>query len=301
MAIVLALAAALCNALATIFERMGVESAPRDAALRWKLVLHVLHRPIWFLGLASMMGAFLFQAAALDKGGLTLVQPLLVTELLFLVVILRVWFGRPLGWREAVGCVATVAGLAVFLAVSNQGGGNAIPVLSDWLLVSGVCIAAVAGSLLLARRGSPAWRSAWYGTAAGLTFALCAAFIKSSTTLLSDGGALYMFQHLEPYCVALTGVAGLFLAQNAYHAGPITASQATLLVVDPISSIIIGVELFGDNLRGGSGALALDALALLVMSFGLVVLCHAPLIVSTTADDRLSRVSAGTLSTTPGP
>lgn len=289
MAIVLALAAALFNALATIFERIGVETAPSDAAMRWKLVAHVLHRPIWFVGLLAMVGAFLFQASALAEGGLSLVQPLLVTELLFLVVILRVWFGRPLGWREAIGCVCTVAGLAVFLAVSDQGGGNVIPGRADWVFVVGACLGAVVISLALARGGTRAWRSAWLGTAAGVSFALCAAFMKAATILLNHGGPIAMFEHFEPYGVAVTGALGLFLAQNAFHAGPITASQAALLIVDPIASVVIGVGIFGDNLRGGTSVLALDALALLVMSAGLFVLCHAPLIVSAAADERLSR------------
>jgi drug/metabolite transporter (DMT)-like permease len=289
VAIVLALAAALCNALATIFERMGVETAPQDAVMRWKLMAHVLHRPIWFLGLLSMTGAFLFQAAALSRGGLTVVQPILVTELLFLVVILRVWFGRPLGWREAFGCVATVAGLAVFLAVSDQGGGNAVPRASDWVEVIVACAVGIAVSIALASRGSRSWRSAWYGAAAGMSFALCASFIKSATNLLSHGGVAYLMQHFQPYGVAVAGGLGLFLAQCSYRAGPITTSQASLLIVDPIVSIIIGVELFGDNLRGGKGALALDAVALAVMCGGLFVLSHSPLIASSTADERLSR------------
>jgi len=81
----------------------------------------------------------------------------------------------------------------------------------------------------------------------------------------------------------------LFLAQNAFHSGPITASQASLVIVDPIASIVIGVGLFGDNLRGSIGALSVDALALLLMSIGLFVLCHSPLIVNTSAEDRLAR------------
>jgi drug/metabolite transporter (DMT)-like permease len=293
MAIVLALAAALCNALATIFERIGVESAPADAAMRWKLMAHVLRRPTWWLGLLSMVGAFLFQVSALDKGGLTLVQPLLVTELIFLVLILRVWFGRPLGWREAVGVVLTVAGLATFLAVSDQGGGNVIPNQVGWLLMMIATVGAVAACLVVARVGSRPWRSAWYGAAAAISFAVCAAFMKATTVLLGHGGFSGLFTHFEPYGIVVSGLAGLFFAQNAFHAGPITASQASLLIVDPIASIVIGVGLFGDNLRGGIGVLAVDALALALMSLGLFVLCHSPLIVSTGAEDRLRRVRPG--------
>ncbi|MGH9296670.1 MAG: DMT family transporter [Acidimicrobiales bacterium] len=291
MAVVFALLAAVCNAVATILERMGVETAPADAELRWKLVAHVLRRPVWFFGLLAMMGAFLFQAAALDKGGLTVVQPLLVTELLFLVVILRVWFGRPLGWRELLGTVFTVTGLAVFLAMSDQGGGDVTPSALGWLLVIVASAGAIVVAVALTRFGSRPWRSAWFGAAAGVAFALCAGFIKSTTMLLSSVGPIHMFFHFQPWGIAVSGLAGLFLTQNAYHAGPITASQATLLIVDPIGSILIGVGLFGDNLRGSGAALAVDALALLVMSTGLFVLCHSPLIVNTTSEDRLTRRS----------
>lgn len=300
MAIAFALAAALCNALATIFERMGVESAPGEKISSARLIAHILRRPIWFLGLGAMVGAFLFQAAALSQGGLTLVQPLLVTELLFLVVILRVWFGRPLGWREATGTICTVAGLALFLAVSDQGGGNDIPTLGEWALVVAVCAGAIAASVSLARTGSRAWRSAWFGASAGVSFALCASFIKSATTLFARGGLVFLMGHFEPYGIAVAGGLGLILAQYAYRAGPITASQAALLIVDPIASILIGVGLFGDNLRGGVGILAVDALALAVMSFGLFVLCHSPLIVNTAPDDRLSREVPAPGAMTPG-
>lgn len=300
VAVVLALFAALCNALSTIFQRMGVETAPPEASLRWQLIRHIVRRPVWFLGFSTMVGAFLFQAAALDRGALTVVQPLLVTELVFLVVILRVWFGRTLGWREAVGTISLVAGLGTFLAASDQGGGNAIPTLQQWVIVILACLVAVVTSVLLTRVGSRPWRSAWFGAAAAICFALCAAFIKSTMTLLHQHGIAATFAHFEPYGIAVTGLLGLFLTQNAFHAGPITASQASLVIVDPIASIVIGVSLFADNLRGGYGALALDAVALAVMSFGIFVLCHSPLIAETTAEERLSSNRAAA-NARPGP
>lgn len=291
MAVVFALAAALCNALATIFERLGVESAPADASMRLKLMAHVLRRPVWFLGLAAMVGAFGFQVVALSQGGLTLVQPILVTELLWLVVILRGWFGKPLGWREAGGAILTVAGLSTFLAVSGQSGGGEIPGATGWILMLSAAAGAVVVCVAMARVGSRPWRSAWFGAGAAVSFAVCAGFMKSTTTLVSQEGLAHLFTHFEPYAIAASGLVGLFLTQNSFHAGPITASQASLLIVDPIASILIGIGLFGDQLRGSSGALALDAAALLVMCFGLFVLCHSPLIVSTGSDELLSRAS----------
>ena len=134
--------------------------------------------------------------------------------------------------------------------------------------------------------GSRVWRSAWFGASAAISFAMTAAFTKSTTTLFSHG-VVQVFTHWEPYAIAVGGLVGLVLTQNSFHAGPIAASQATLTTVDPIVSIIIGVGLFGDVLRGGPASLALEALALVVMSVGLVVLSESPLIAGAEADEAL--------------
>ncbi len=286
VAIFLAICAALCNALTTIFQRLGVETASDSEGRGLKLMRHVLHRPIWYIGFAAMIGSFLLQAAALGFGALSTVQPLMVTELVFLVVILRVWFGAPLGWREASGTVLTVAGLAGFLAMSDAGGGSTIPSTGGWIIVIGASCGAILICLLCTRTGSRPWRSAWFGAAAAISFALGASFTKTTTILFSDG-FWQIFGHWEPYGIIVAGLAGLVLTQDAFHAGPITASQATLTIVDPIVSIVIGVGLFDDELRGGIGALAFDAGALLVMCVGLFVLSQSPLIAGSIAQEQL--------------
>jgi hypothetical protein len=52
---------------------------------------------------------------------------------------------------------------------------------------------------------------------------------------------------------------------------------------------VIGVGLFDDDLRGGMGALAFDAAALLVMCVGLFVLTQSPLIAGSAAEEHLGR------------
>lgn len=288
MAIALAIGAALCNAVTSILQRLGVETAATRDGRGWRLMRHVVRRPVWLLGFAAMLGSFALQACALGFGSLSVVQPLMVTELVFLVLILRVWFGHPLGWREASGTVLTVAGLGTFLALSDSGGGDAIPGAVAWVIM----ISAATGGIVLcvscAQFGSRPWRSAWYGASAAIAFALSASFTKVTTTLFSHG-FWHLFADWEPYAIIVAGLAGLVLTQNSFHAGPITASQSTLIIVDPIVSIVIGIGLFGDQLRGGVGALALDALGLTVMSVGLFVLCQSPLIAGESAGESLGR------------
>jgi len=70
---------------------------------------------------------------------------------------------------------------------------------------------------------------------------------------------------------------------SALRAGPITASRITLVTVNPLLSIVLGVTLFGDVLRGGGLWISLEVLALAVLVVGVVVLTRSPLVAG--ADD----------------
>lgn len=111
-AIVLAAGAALLSALAVVLQRVALESAPAGSSLSPRLMTHALRQRGWLAGFGLMLAMFVLQAAALRAGQLSVVQPVLTTELVFLVAILVIGFHRTVGWRELLGIVAIVAGLA---------------------------------------------------------------------------------------------------------------------------------------------------------------------------------------------
>ncbi len=281
---VLATAAAFSNALTSILQRLGVESAPEEDALSIRLVVYALKSPIWIAGFAAMVVAFLFQAMALSYGDLSTVQPILTTELIFIVAILGLWFKQHLGWHEWLGAIATAAGLSGFLYIGSSRPGNGVPSASDWLIVGGSVLCAVVATVLLARRGSRFWKAAMFGTAGAVTYAFTAALIKVTATYFTRGWA-EIFVHWQTYAIAVAGLLAVFMAQNAFHAGPITASQSALVIVDPIASILIGITLFGDHLRTGGVRGPLEVFSLAVMFIGAFYLSHSPLVVGVKADD----------------
>jgi drug/metabolite transporter (DMT)-like permease len=287
--IVLALCAGLANALATVLQRLGVEATPGGTASSGRLIASVLKRPVWFAGLVCMIASFLLQALALSAGTLSTVQPVMVTELVFLLAILGIWFHRALGWREWVGACGTAIGLGIFLAASTPTGGGLKPDIGDWGLVLGCSAAGLVLALACAHRGRRSWRAAWYGVAGGIAFALTAAFIKVTTDYAQSQGLARIFLHWQPYAIAAAGLIGLVVTQHALQAGPIAASQSALLIVNPMASILMGILLFGDHLQTTRGRAAADALALGVMFVGLIVLSHSPLIASSAEDEQLSR------------
>ena len=285
--ILFALLAAASNATATVLQRIGVEQASKGGVSSRALIAGVLHRPVWFVGLALTTTSFLLQAVAIAWSNLSTVQPVMVTEIVFLVAILGVWFRRRVGWREWVGTCGTALGLGLFLALSHSRGGNARPTSTDWLLLLVAASGAVVVFTLAGRRGPAMWRAASYGLAAGVTFALTAAFVKSTADEWSRGIGV-VFTHPEVYGVAASGLIGLVVAQHALEAGPIAASQSALLIVNPISSIVMGVWLFDDHVDATGPRLGLEVASLALMSIALVVLAQSPLISSAHANAQLS-------------
>ena len=277
MVFVLALGAALANALTSVFQRKGIECAPADATMRLSLITYALRRGIWLAGFALMIVSFLLQAVALHFGRLSEVQPILTTELVFLVIVLVSWFGFTMGRREWIGVLAVCAGLAGFLYFADPVDGTLSPPGWEWLVAGLACGAGIVVSVLLARRGPRWWRAAMFGTAASISFAFTAACTKVvSGYAASDWTSLY--RHWQTYALAFFGALAVFLAQNAIHAGPIVASQSTIVLVDPVASILVGVGLFGDDLRTTGAWGPLEAVSLLVMVAGAVLLAHSPLV-----------------------
>jgi len=103
VAFLFAALAALTSAVTSVLQRIGVESAPESAALKPSLIGHAVKQKIWLIGFALMLVQFGLQATALKHGELSTVQPVLTTELLFLLLILAAWFRYRLGAREWLG------------------------------------------------------------------------------------------------------------------------------------------------------------------------------------------------------
>ncbi len=121
MAYLLAALAAFINALvASVLQRLGVESAPESTTLRLSLMSHAFRRGVWLIGFALSLGQFAVHATALRFGELSIVQPILTTELLFLLLILAAWFRYRLGWREWLGSLTVVVGLGGFFLAARR-------------------------------------------------------------------------------------------------------------------------------------------------------------------------------------
>jgi drug/metabolite transporter (DMT)-like permease len=274
----LAACSALCSAVAAILQRIGVESAPAEDTMSLRLLTRALRRGVWLLGFALLLVTFVLQATALRFGDLSVVQPVLTTELLFLVAILAVFFRRPIGWREVIGAFCIVGGLAGFLGLAAPAVSHTVPGSTAWwgvtITVFGVAAIVVA---LASVRGARWVRAALFGGGAAMLFAYNASLTKATTTLVTQGWG-HVFTHWEPYALGATGLAGFILLQNALHAGPVAASRSVMVIVNPLVSIIIGAFVFHEHLRTGGAFVPLEVAALALMCWGAFVLAQSPLV-----------------------
>jgi drug/metabolite transporter (DMT)-like permease len=292
VAFLLAALAALVNALVSVLERLGVETAPESSALRLSLITHAIRRGVWLLGFALSLVQFAILATALRFGELSVVQPILTTELLFLLLILAVWFRYRLGTQEWLGSAIIVAGLGGFFLVAAPKGGQAIPNNHQWVVSYIVLFAVVGAFIVAALRGPRWWRAAAFGAATAVTAAFTSALTKATTNYISEGWG-HVFTHAQPYLLGVTGLGTLFLLQNALHAGPITASRTTLVTLNPLASILLGVTLFADRLRTGVGWISLEVLTLAILVAGVVILARSPLVAGTNAEGIPGEMLAG--------
>ena len=272
--VVLALAAALSNAVNLLAQHSASIGAPEHKK-GWRLVGYLLRHPLWLLGWLAAVAGFGFQALALQNGQLSVVQPLLVTELVFVLVLRRLWIHQQVARAAWISALVVCLSLAVFLSVSQPHGGHPTPTASAWVSALLTFGAIITGLVALGRTGSPVRRAALFATATSLTWALMAAFIKATTATLSQGGIVGMLTHWPVYALAASGVAGTLLQQAALHVGPLSISQPLIVVVDPLASIVLSVWLFDDHFTNSLTKIAIAVVSFAVMVVGVIGLSRA--------------------------
>jgi hypothetical protein len=90
-------------------------------------------------------------------------------------------------------------------------------------------------------------------------------------TLQFQQGLIAVITSGQIYLAILTGIAGMWLLQNALHAGKLVAAQPGMTLFDPIIAIIWGALVFDERMRSGIFILlaVISGLAIAVSVFGL--------------------------------
>jgi drug/metabolite transporter (DMT)-like permease len=271
MSSVFALLAALANALNVMAQHIASVSDPAQSK-GWRFIVYLFRNPLWLLGWVFLIGAFVFQAVALHNGQLSVVQTLLVTELVFGLILRRLWIHQrisPLAWASAG---LTCLGVALFVAMGEPQGGNPTPTSHAWWAAFLVCGVLAGLMTVLAQWGPPGRRAGCYAVAAATVWAFVATVIKATTDTLTQFGVTGMLTRWPVYVLVVGGIVGTVLVQAAIHVGPLRISQPLLVIVDPVLSIYLSVQLYAEHFTDDAVKLTLAALGFVAMCAGVVLL-----------------------------
>lgn len=272
-----ALGSSLLYALASVLQHRSAVAA-KGRPLRIGFVVELAGRPLWIMGMAADAAGYGLQFFALRHGSLVLVQPLLVSGVLFALPLSSALNQRRLTAFEWTGAAAVVAGLSLFLVIGHPGSGGHQVTLLGWILVgvaTGVPVIALVG--VAARQSSGVLRAVLLACAAGIDYGVAAALTKTTAAHL-DRGLVHTLLSWDPYALVACAAVGLVLGQSAFQAGPLRASLPALTVVDPVVSVLIGALAFGEPLSAGGAAPVFEVLGLVVMTLGVTALCRSPIV-----------------------
>ena len=277
MTVVLALCAdAVFGGGVALQQRVAI-NVPREHTLRPGLLVRLVRQPAWLVGLGAEIGGFALHAAALSRGSLVLVQPLLTLDLVFTLAIGAALTHTRLARRDWLGLACTVAGVSALLVAAAPGADtNGSADMPSWLLCATWVTAASLVAAMWALRSAGNRRAALLAVSAGVANGFMAVLTKAFADRLS-AGVVTTLQSWQPYALAGAGLVALLVTQSAYQASRPTIVLPIINVVDPMVSVLIGISLFGESvdLAGARGGIVALAAALTVV--GLVALGRNPL------------------------
>jgi len=272
-----AVAAGVWLAVGGVAQQRAASSRPTDERFSLRLVSALVRDRTWLLGIAAAALSYGFQALALVLGPLVLVQPLIVSELLFAVPFSLRRHQMHLQARDWVAVLAVVVGLALGIVATDPHKGDPTQPFSRWLPVLVVVLLVAAAGVVASRRVDGPGKASALALSGAVVMALQSALYAGTLDKLRHDGFGLVTQW-EPYALVVASVAGAYLIQNAFQSGPLAASSPVIDAVLPLVAVGLGVYLFHEPVRTTVVGLVGGGVGLLLMIGGIVGLDTSPLV-----------------------
>lgn len=276
--ILLALGAACCLGLGFVFQQAAAQHAPMRDYLSLRLLLDLVRMPVWLAGIGLMVVGMALGAVALGMGDITLVEPLLATNLLFAMALSRRLTRQRLGRTGWAGLWLLAGGVTAFIVAGRPQGGTRSPDhLWQWLIMGMVLGTALLLAAVAKReRVHVSLEAALLGIAAGLIYGLQDALTRISGDHFEKGGWQALLTSWQPYAIVVLGVTALVMVQSAFESAPLRLSLPALTAAQPLAGIACGVGFLGDRLQVTPGALAWEVSGIVAVVAGIVLIGTHP-------------------------
>ncbi|OIJ92495.1 DMT family transporter [Streptomyces colonosanans] len=276
LVLALSVSAAFCLGTGFVLQQNAAQQAPLSDFLSFRLLLDLAKVPRWLGGLGLMVAGMILSAVALTHGEISLVEPLVATNLLFAMALSRHQTRQPLGRQGWGGLALLAGGVTAFILAGQPRGGDAVtnPV-RHWLII-GVMVGLALLLTTYAKKSRLIIGPVLLALAAGLLYGVQDALTRVSGERFTLGGFTEFITGWQPYAVVVLGVTGLVLVQSAFETAPLRMSLPALTAAQPLAGIACGVGFLGDRLRTDTGALAWQAAGLAAIVLGIVLLGMHP-------------------------
>ncbi|WAL69023.1 DMT family transporter [Amycolatopsis cynarae] len=276
--LVLAVPAAVAGAAA-----MGLASAAQARATKEVEVTRILdpgllrglaRRPLWLIGMVATGAGLALQLVALAFAPLLVVQPLLITSLMFASVFSARLERHPADTVMVAGSLICAAGLAAFLVIARPSGnaGAIRPGTHPLPLAIALATLTVVALVVSTLTRSASVRVLGLAVATGVLYGVTAGLMKVVAGQARDDLA-EPFRNWTLYLVCLVGPLGFLLSQNTFQQGRFLApALAVITALDPLVGVAIGVWWMGEKANDAPLALAGEAVAGAVVIVGIVLL-----------------------------
>jgi drug/metabolite transporter (DMT)-like permease len=275
IATILALAGALLFGISAVTERTGTKKVKREHGLSLKFLFDLVRQPVWLFGIGATVLGNVLHIFALDKGPLSLVEPLMVCALVFATLISAY---QTKNWDLAViaGATACFLGIAGFLAIGQPKGGKS-SVSNDVVLPLALGLAISLGACVAVAKRSSALRPLALALASGISTGVGALLIKLVTGEVSHGWG-HVFTNWPIYGLAVLGPLGFMLNQRAFqHSTRVSQVLSIVTTVNPVVAVALGVGLLDEKIRHSPLAITGEAVSLVLAIAGIVVIAyHSP-------------------------
>ncbi len=272
--VLLALAAAVTSALGIVIRQRATLEIPQDEGVSTKMFKKLVRNRLWWAGTAVAASGYGFQALALTWGSLILVAPLLVSALLFALPMSARMAHRRVTTHDWVWALVLTVGLTIFVLIARVQPGDYRPPPAVWILATVLCVVVVLACVIGGARTEGRNRALLIATAVGVLFGVVSVLTKVTVQRLNEEGFWGTLIVPAPYLVVILGVAATLLQQSAFHAGALQASVPTMLVLEPLVAVSLGVIVLGealavsDPVKVGLLAVAVGAMAAATIALG---------------------------------
>lgn len=272
-----AFGAALCAGTGVALQQRASSQEDPHAVMDPRLVLRLLRRRTWVLGISIGTVGAVLQALSISNGRLLLVEPVLATSVMFALLISARHAGRRLGGREWRGLIAVIVGVAGFLVVADPREGQDHEPAVSWAVPLAVLVGVVVLGVLVSRRFEGERRGVTLSVLAGMTFGTSDALIKVISDVGGIDGLDGIVGHWGVYAWLVVTPLAFLLQQSALHSAHLGATMPGTTSLQPPVAALLGVVMFGEQIRGGWAIPAEVVLGTLLI-VGVVLLASSPLI-----------------------